>query len=87
MVTPRDGSYRPFVRHPDHDALLRVRFIEGPAMLAPGESGQVVLELEDDSDDGLISAGTELQMFELTANAVGILTVRRVWRHDARIAS
>ncbi|HEY3054061.1 MAG TPA: hypothetical protein VGK04_11810, partial [Thermoanaerobaculia bacterium] len=42
-VSPRDGSYRPFARFLSGGPLLRVRFIEGPPTLAPGDSGRVVL--------------------------------------------
>jgi len=80
-VSPRDGSYRPFARFASGGPLLRVRFIEGPPTLHPGDSGRVVLELESfDADENLFVSGAELELFETEWDAVGLLTVSRLWR-------
>lgn len=79
FVTPRDGSYRPFLRDAS-GAHLRVRVIEGPARLAAGESGQVVAELEDGPDT--LAPGMELELFELEPRPVGILRIGRIWRTE-----
>jgi hypothetical protein len=80
-VSPRDGSYRPYARFVSGGPLLRVRFIEGPPTLNPGDSGRVVLELESfDADEDLLVSGAELELFETEWDAVGLLTVSRLWR-------
>lgn len=73
-VAPREGSYRPFGRI-EGSPMLRLRFIEGPPQLAPGESGSVVVEVETDSP---ISTGAELELIEHD-RVVGLLTVFRLW--------
>jgi hypothetical protein len=78
-VLPRDGSYRPFVRLVSGGPLIRVRFIEGPPTLAPGDSGRVVLEIESTGAELLVS-GAELELIEAEPRAVGLLTVLRLWR-------
>ena len=70
-VAPRDGSYRPFARVGDE--LLRVRLIEGPALLAPGEAARVVFECDE-----VVANGAELQLVELGEQVVGFATVLRV---------
>jgi hypothetical protein len=79
-VSPRDGSYRPYARFVSGASLMRLRFIEGPPTLAPGDSGRVVLELESIDDDALLVTGAELELFEGGPNAVGLVTVSRLWR-------
>lgn len=75
-VAPREGSYRPFARA--GELLLRLRFIEGPPLLAPGDAGRVVAELETEpSDDDLLEAGAELDLCELGGRVVGIVNVLR----------
>lgn len=71
-VRPREGSYSPFARLGDD--LLRVRVIEGPPRLAPGEGARVVLECDADHD---LRDGAELQLVELE-QVVGHVTVLRV---------
>lgn len=78
-VSPRDGTYRPFIG--DGGARLRVRFIEGPPRLAPGETGRVVLEIESDGAVGaILFSGSELELFEAESRAIGLVTVARLWR-------
>jgi hypothetical protein len=75
-VAPREGSYRPFARA--GEAVLRLRFIEGPPLLGPGDAGRVVAELEPGSwDDELVAAGAELDLCELGGRVVGIVSVLR----------
>lgn len=81
VVLPRHGSYRPFVRFPLGGPLLRVRFIEGPPRLRPGDSGRVVLEIESSViDEDLLVSGAELELVERGACAVGLVTIARLWR-------
>ena len=78
-VSPRDGSYRPFIG--SGGERLRVRFIEGPPRLAPGDTARVVLEIErDDTDRALLFSGSELELFESDAPAIGLVTVARLVR-------
>jgi hypothetical protein len=80
-VWPRDGSYRPFARFLAGGPQLRVRFIEGPAMLAPGDTDRVVLEVEAaEAHDDLLVTGAEMELYELDAQAVGRVTIARLWR-------
>lgn len=82
-VMPRDGSYRPFARIRHGGGLLRVRFIEGPPLLAPGDSDRVVLELESSSiDEQLLVTGVELELFEYDVSAVAVATVSRLCRDE-----
>ena len=74
-IAPRDGSYRPYARL--GDARLRLRFIEGPPAIAPGETARVVLELE--KTEAVVAAGDELELLELTDQSIGLATVSRVW--------
>ena len=74
-VAPRDGSYRPFAWIDEH--LTRIRLLEGPAALAPGEEARVVLEIESDID---MTRGDEMRIVELEDRVVGIATVVRVCR-------
>jgi len=76
-VSPRDGSYRPFALAAE--ARLRVRMIEGPARLAPGQSARVVVEVESGAIESLIP-GAELDLVEYDDAPIGILTVLRVMR-------
>lgn len=80
-VSPRDGSYRPWARVRG-GPLLRIRVIEGPARLAPGEQGSVVVELETRRE---LTRGSELDLIELGEEPVGMITVLRVW--TAAVAS
>ena len=84
-IAPRDGSYRPFARLRTGGPLLRVRFIEGPPTLSPGDSDRVVLELETDVADELLVTGVELELLERGADAVGLVTVSRLWREALAI--
>ena len=77
-VSPRDGSYRPFLGSHSGER-IRVRFIEGPPKLAPGDTGRVVLEIESAKAATLVS-GAELELFETDAPAIGLVTVARVVR-------
>ena len=79
-VLPRAGSYRPYARLRSGGPLVRVRFIEGPPTLAPGDCGRVVLELETAVDDDLLVTGAELELIEREMRAVGVVTVSRFWR-------
>lgn len=85
VVLPRDGSYRPFVRFAAGGPLLRVRFIEGPPRLGPGDSGRVVLEIETSGIDDLLVSGAELELVERGACAVGLVMVSRLWREAVAI--
>ena len=80
-ILPRDGSYRPFARLQTGGPLLRLRFIEGPPVLAPGDCGRVVVELETVVDDDVLTPGVELELVEHGAAAVGLVTVSRLWRN------
>jgi len=71
-IAPREGSYRPTI------GSMRVRFIEGPPVIEPGQAGRVVVELES-SADPLFSVGSELQVVEQD-RVVGMLTVTRICR-------
>jgi hypothetical protein len=71
-VEPREGSYWPFVR--DEDRLVRVRVIEGPPRLRPGDAARVVLESES-----LLDVDVDLPLVELD-HVVGSVTILRVWR-------
>jgi translation elongation factor EF-Tu-like GTPase len=73
-VAPREGSYRPFARLGDR--LGRARLFEGPALLAPGDSARVMLELEVDA--AAIANGAELQLLEHDQRVVGAVTILRV---------
>ena len=74
-VAPRDGSYRPFAWFDEQ--LTRIRLLEGPAVLAPGEEARVVLEIESDL---AMTRGDELRVVEHDDRVVGIATVVRVCR-------
>lgn len=81
VVAPREGTYRPFVRI-DDGLLLRLRFIEGPPAVAPGETARVVAELEDGLCDDLLH-GVELDLYEGAASRVGFLTIARFLAAEA----
>lgn len=77
-IAPRAGDYRPFVKSAA-GAMLRLRFIEGPPRIAPGQAGRVVAELETPvAGDELFAPGAELDVVE-HERVVGILTVARVF--------
>ena len=76
-VSPREGTYRPIVRSMQGDR-ARVRFLEGPPQIAPGDAALVVAELET-ADDSLC-AGEELDLIEPGDHLVGIVTLMRLWR-------
>ena len=83
-IAPRDGSYRPFARLAEAQDLLRIRVIEGPPRLAPGDAGRVVAEVEDPgSAEDVIRPGVELDLLERDQHLVGMLSVLRVWRTSA----
>lgn len=84
-VLPRDGSYRPFARLQAGGPLLRLRFIEGPPVLAPGDCGRVVMEIETTIDDGLLTSGVELELVEHEAAPVGLVMVSRLWRESLAV--
>jgi hypothetical protein len=77
-VAPRSGTYRATVRSP-HGERARVRFLEGPPQIAPGEAALVVAEVESESAEVLF-AGDELDLVEPDGRFVGIVTLVRVWR-------
>jgi len=78
-VAPRDGSYRPFARAGSD--VLRIRMIEGPPRLDPGDEACVVVEVETSSfDEALLAPGAELDLVEHEGRRVGILSVLRLWR-------
>ena len=81
-VSPRDGSYRPFARAAE--SRLRIRMIEGPPLLAPGQSARVVVEVESGAIESLI-AGAELDLVEIDDAPIGILTVHRVMREAVAV--
>jgi hypothetical protein len=72
-VSPRDGSYQPFTRIGEE--LIRLRVIEGPISLAPGEGARVVLECDGLPD---LSDGAELPLIEPHDRVVGHVTVLRI---------
>jgi hypothetical protein len=75
-VFPREGNYRPYVREAE-GPLLRVRFIEGPPTLSPGDVARVVMEM--DGGHGVFLPGCELDLLEHEAVRTGLVTVSRVW--------
>jgi translation elongation factor EF-Tu-like GTPase len=74
-VAPREGSYRPHARRSADEPLLRIRFIEGPPQIAPGDEARVVVEIENDVQ---LAGGCELDVLEHD-RVVGLMTVTRVW--------
>lgn len=72
-VAPREGSYCPYAVIDDR--LARLRLLEGPPRLAPGEEARVVLEVEGDVD---VRRGEELRVVELDHRVVGLATILRV---------
>jgi hypothetical protein len=76
-IAPREGSYRPYARMGSRTT--RVRVIEGPPLLAPGEAALVMLEVESELD-GPLRPGAELALFEHHERMVGVVTVIRVCR-------
>lgn len=74
-VSPREGSYRPFAWIDEQ--LTRIRLLEGPPLLGPGEEARVMLEIEADVH---LRRGSELRVVELDDRVVGIATVVRVCR-------
>ena len=77
-IAPREGSYRPFLRSSADP--IRIRFIEGPPSIAPGQGGRVVVELESPlTENSPLAAGAEFDLLE-EDRVVGIFTVARVWR-------
>jgi translation elongation factor EF-Tu-like GTPase len=74
-IAPREGSYRPFARV--EDRVSRIRLLEGPPLVAPGEEARVVLELEEDAP---LPVGAEMQVVEHGGHVVGLMTVMRVCR-------
>jgi hypothetical protein len=55
--------------------MLRVRFIEGPPRLLPGDCAAVVVELEGITE---LRTGEELELIEQD-RVVGLLTICRLW--------
>src|SRR5437762_1171153 len=83
-VAPREGSYRPFARAGSD--VLRIRMIEGPPRLDPGDEARVVLELETSSfDESLLAPGAELDLLDHGGRIVGIVSVLRLWRTAAAL--
>jgi hypothetical protein len=76
-IEPREGNYRPYVRNAE-GPLLRVRFIEGPATLSPGDVARVVIEM--DASAAALLPGAELDLLEQEVGKTGVVTVSRVWR-------
>jgi len=76
-VAPREGSYCPFVEMDEQ--IHRARVIEGPPLLAPGDEGRVVIEIESDAGTR-VHAGAEMRLLERNERFVGLLTVMRVCR-------
>ena len=74
-IRPRDGSYRPFAFLDERR--IRIRLLEGPAQLAPGDEARVMLEIEEDVS---VLRGEELRVVELDDRLVGLATVVRVCR-------
>src|SRR5688572_3061236 len=77
-IAPREGSYRPFLRLSRDTAPVRIRFIEGPPVVAPGDTARVVVELEG-RIERFLPAGTELDLLERDAQVVGLMTIARFW--------
>src|SRR5207244_11861459 len=72
-VAAREGTYRPHARVAAGEPLLRIRIIEGPPLIAPGQEARVVVEVEG---DGALAAGAELDVLEFD-RMVGVMTVTR----------
>lgn len=77
-IAPRDGSYRPFAQSAG-GGRLRIRVIEGPPTIAPGDNGSVVAEIETPVVFSELTAGMELDLIEHD-RCVGILRVMRLCR-------
>ena len=77
-IAPRDGTYRPILRSL-HGERARVRFLEGPPQIAPGDAALVVAEVESDPDE-VLRAGAELDLMEPDGRLVGLATAIRLWR-------
>ena len=56
----------------------RVRFVEGPPQIAPGDAALVVAEIE--TADNALLAGDEMDLVEPGERVVGIVTLLRLWR-------
>lgn len=80
-IAPRDGSYRPFVRFDTGVGTARLRVIEGPPLLGPGDDAHVVAEVEDEIE---VVVGSDGLVVELGARVVGLLTVVSVCRGRTR---
>lgn len=83
LVSPREGSYRPYARVHASGERFRVRMIEGPPLLAPGDTARAVLEIE--SDVAPLAAGSEVDLIELEGRIVGAMTVARHWHAGRRL--
>ncbi len=81
VITPRDGSYRPFASA--GEARIRIRMIEGPPFIEPGQAARVVVEVERGEIESL-AVGTELVLQE-SDTVVGRLTVLRVMREAVAV--
>ncbi|MGZ4810233.1 MAG: hypothetical protein ACXV7D_12985, partial [Thermoanaerobaculia bacterium] len=77
-IAPRNGTYRPVLRSP-HGARARVRFLEGPPQITPGDAALVVAEIENDADE-ILTAGAELDLMEPDGRQAGLATAIRRWR-------
>ena len=75
-IAPRNGTYMAAVRSAQGER-ARVRFLEGPPQIAPGDGALVVAELDG---HGKPSAGDELDLIEPGERHVGIVTLLRVLR-------
>lgn len=80
-IAPRDGSYRPWARTPS-GARIRLRVIEGPPHLGPGEQATVVAEIESGAEEHDLR-GAELDLLEWSDVPIGWITVLRVWSGTA----
>ncbi len=81
LIAPRDGSYRPLARSCDSGALFRLRIIEGPPRIAPGDQATVVAELECD----VVEAGGDIDLLDRDQRVVGVLTVMRVCGREVAV--
>lgn len=78
-LSPREGSYRPWATPFASPDRVRLRVIEGPPSLAPGDSAMIVAEIESGSPDAL-AAGAELDLLDIDDQRVGLLHVMRYLR-------
>jgi hypothetical protein len=66
-IYPRNGRYLPHLRFSPDGEYLGVRFLDGPAVLARGESGRALLQLvylETGVDYSALTPGTQFEVQE-----------------------